>query len=176
MNFLDYNEFVNESKYDFERRSVAQGSPMTPALTKSLSRLGKSFKSDKDIIKVIELLGFRREPLKPNSTSAEYIFVKDRDENLGPLKYITYSSGYVRAEYRSYFMGRLRGGNNVDQTPVSDQFIPTTRDRLLLVLRRALKQSELYPQWLKMSKSSDISVEEFIEKKKPYLISKRFGL
>jgi hypothetical protein len=177
MNFLDYNEFVNESKYDFERRSVAKGSPMTAILKKSLERLGKSFKTDKDIVNAIEMLGFERESLKSNSSSAEYVFIKGRDKESGELsRYVTYSSGYVRAILPKSEWGRRHTNTTHNMTPVTDQFIPTPRERLLLVLRIALKNSDLYREWSKLSKSSDISVEEFLEKKRGSLLGKKFGI
>lgn len=173
MEFLNYDEFVNES----DRRSVAQGSPMTPTLKKSLERIGKSFKSDEDIVNAIELLGFERENLDPRSTSAEYSFIKGRDSETGqPSKYVTYSSGYVRAIMPKGFWGRRFSPTGYNMTPISDQLIPTTRDRLLLVFRRALKESDLYKMWIKTNPTSDDPIAEFFEKKRGTLLGKKFGL
>lgn len=173
MNFLGFREFLNES----ERRTVAGKSPMTPTLRKSLDRIGKSFKSDEEIVNAIELLGFERESVKPNSGSAEYIFVYAKDPSTGEAyKYITYSSGYVRAIMPKGSWGRRMGFHTApNMTPVSDQYIPTTRDRLLLVLRRALKKSDLY-KMCKIDQTSDDPVAEFFEKRRGVLLGKKFGI
>ena len=53
MNFLDFDEYINES----ERRSVAAKSPMTPTLKKSLDRIGKSSIQNKDDLLKIKGIG-----------------------------------------------------------------------------------------------------------------------
>jgi hypothetical protein len=176
MNFLDFNGFINESIDESDRRSVRAKSPMTPTLKKSLDRIGKSFQTDEDIVKAIELLGFKREPLKPNSNGAEYIFVYDRDPDGLESRYITYENGYVRAIIPKGSWGRRYSKGTHNMTPISDQYIPTTRERLLLVFRRALKKSDLYQMWAKTELSSDDPVAEFFEKKKGALLGKKYGL
>jgi hypothetical protein len=174
MNFLAFKEFINES----DRKSVRKKSPMTPTLRKSLDRIGKSFKSDKEIVNAIELLGFSRESVKPNSGSAEYIFVYSKDPVTGEAyKYITYSSGYVRAIMPKGSWGRSMATDTTpNMAPISNQYIPTTRDRLLLVLRRALKKSELYKMWIKTDLTSEDPIAEFFEKKRGTLLGKKYGL
>lgn len=174
MNFLAFKEFLNESN----RRSVAKRSPMTTTLRKSLDRIGKSFKSDEEIVNAIELLGFERESVKPYSGSAEYIFVYAEDPATGEAyKYITYSSGYVRAVMPKGSWGRSMSTNTQpNMAPISDQYIPTTRDRLLLVLRRALKKSDLYKIWIKTNPTLDDPIAEFFEKRRGALLGKKFGL
>jgi hypothetical protein len=172
MEFLSYDQFLNENE-EKPRRSVRAKSPMTPILKKSLDRIGKSFKSDEEIVKAIEKLGFVREPLKPNSNGAEYIFVYDTDLDTGKkYRYITYENGYVRAEMPGGHW-KIKGYN---QTPISDQYIPTTRERLLLVLRRALKKNDLYQLWSKANLKSDDPVSEFFKKFKGTLAGRKYGL
>ena len=176
MNFLGFNDFINESEFE-ERRSVAKKSPMTDRLKNSLERIGKSFKTDEDIVKAIESLGWEREMTKPNSSSAEYIFVKSRDSETGETsRYITYSSGYVRAVLPKSGWGRRFSKGTHNMTPISDQYIPTTRERLLLVLRRALKETDLYKMWIKTNTNSDDPVAEFLEKKRGTLLGRKFGI
>ena len=173
MNFLDFDEYINES----ERRSVAAKSPMTPVLKKSLERIGKGFQTDEDIVKAIELLGFKREPLKPNSNGAEYIFVYGKDPETGlESRYITYDNGYVRAIIPKGSWGRRFSKDTHNMTPISDQYIPTKRERLLLVFRRALKKSDLYQMWLKTNLTSDDPIAEFFEKKRGTLMGRKYGL
>ena len=61
-------------------------------------------------------------------------------------------------------------------TPISDQYIPTKRERLLLVFRRALKKSDLYQMWLKTNLTSDDPIAEFFEKKRGTLMGRKYGL
>lgn len=178
MNFLDFDRFINESEDEEEkRRSVAAKSPMTPVLKKSLERIGKAFQTDEDIVKAIELLGFKREPLKPNSNGAEYIFVYDKDPETGHTsRYITYDSGYVRSIAPKGAWARRFSKFTHSSTPVSDQYIPTKRERLLLVFRRALKKSDFYQMWLKTNLTSDDPIAEFFEKKKGALMGRKYGI
>jgi hypothetical protein len=172
-----YDEFLNEAQE--ERRSVASGSPMTPQLKKSLEEIGRGLKSEEDIIKAIEALGFVREPLKANSQSAEYIFKYAKDLESGEdYKYITYSNGYVRAIMPQGSFSR-RHSRQPNRAPISDQLIPTTRERLLLVLRRALKRSSLYGMyktWKKENPTSKNPVVEFLEKKRGTITGMKFGI
>jgi len=175
-----YDEFLNEA--EGERRSVASGSPMTPQLKKSLEEIGSGFKSEEDIVKAIEALGFVREPLKDNSQSAEYIFKYAKDPKSGEdYKYITYSNGYVRAIMPQGSFSRRHSSKPTqpNMAPISDQLIPTTRERLLLVLRRALKRSNLYGMykaWKKENPSSKNPVVEFLEKKRGTITGMKFGI
>ena len=172
--FHSYEEFLNES----ERGSVAGGNPMTTRLKNSLERIGKSFKTDEDIIKAIEALGFEREPLKANSQSAEYIFRYAKNDEGEPYKYITYKNGYVRSSMPQGWWAKKHSLNpgKPHTTPISNQLIPTARERLLLVLRRALKKSDLYQMWIKTNLTSDDPVAEFIEKKRGVIAGKKYGL
>jgi len=175
-----YDEFLNEAQE--ERRSVATGSPMTPQLKKSLETIGSGFKSEEDIVKAIEALGFVREPLKANSQTAEYIFKYGKDPESGEdYKYITYKNGYVRAVMPQGSWSRRHSSKPTKPniTPISNQLIPTTRERLLLVFRRALKTSNLYGMykaWQKENPSSKNPVEEFLEKKRGTITGMKFGL
>jgi len=168
-----YDEFL------IEKRSVAASSPMTPQLKKSLEEIGSGFKSEEDIVRAIEALGFVREPLKANSQTAEYIFKYGKDPVSGEdYKYITYSNGYVRAIMPKRF--RFTGSpSSKYMAPISDQLIPTSRERLLLVLRRALKKSDLYGMyktWKKENPSSKNPLAEFLEKKRGTITGRKFGI
>jgi hypothetical protein len=174
--FHSYDEFLNESRE--ERGSVAGGNPMTKRLKNSLERIGKNFKTDEDIIKAIEALGFEREPLKPNSQTAEYIFRYAKNDEGAPYKYITYKNGYVRSSMPQGWWSKSHSSepNKPHTTPISNQVIPTTRERLLLVLRRALKRSDIYQVWIKTNLTSDDPVAEFFEKKRGTLAGMKYGL
>jgi len=100
-------------------------------------------------------------------------FVYDTDLDTGKkYRYITYENGYVRAEMPGGHW-KIKGYN---QTPISDQYIPTTRERLLLVLRRALKKNDLYQLWSKANLKSDDPVSEFFKKFKGTLAGRKYGL
>lgn len=156
---------------DFPRELSSQ-KPMTSTIKKSLEAIGKSFKDEESIVKSIELLGWKKIDTSKSST-AEYAFKNPNNDNV----YISYTTGYVRASIiPSTYRWTKKGTRWI--TPISKFHIPTTRERLLIIFRRALKSDDLYKMWLKSVNSLDAQdpVTDFFEKKKGQLLGRKYGI
>lgn len=125
---------------------------LTPALEKSLNDLGKGFSSEEEISAYIEKLGLKKIHQK-GSRSADWVFL-DPDNN---YKYISYDSGDVRQV--TPMLKRRRGGMRKNVTRISRSKLNTPRQRLLLILRRTMKQRGLYRHWKEGKKTA----KEFID-------------
>jgi hypothetical protein len=84
------------------------------------------------------------------------------------LVYVSYKDGTVRKEYR------ITGGRNKNAhsaTRISRSILNTSRERLLLILRLAMKNLDLYDKWEKSGKT----VKEFIISKRGELTGNKFN-
>ena len=153
----NFEDFLNEAERNTEP---------TPDLIKSLSELGKGFENEEEIVKAITTLGFERKKTGLERT-ADYVFVDPDGNN---KKYISFDSGYVR--YNEDGTSWRGGGKVTTRTPVSRALLPDVKDRLLLILRLALKNTGLYNEFKKSKKTA----KDFIETKRGSLIGKRFGI
>lgn len=150
-----------KSFVDFVDESNDNEDMPTAALLKSLEDLGKGFKDEEDIVKAITALGFERKKSGLERT-ADYVFV---DPTGNEKKYISYDRGYVKYNEKSK---SWRGGD----VKVIFCILHDVKDRLLLILRRALKTTYLYNDWKKSKKTA----KDFIESKRGTLTGRRFGL
>jgi hypothetical protein len=147
-----FTDFLGEHDYTIENDAVDINEAANPSLRKSLDELGAGLKTDEDIVKAIEAAGFRRLPTTGKERSADYAFEdpsgKDEDK-----KYISYTNGYVRAVWtgKGWFS---RGTTHM--TPITRDMLPNSRDRLLLILRRAIKISNWSGKVLKDAKKDII--------------------
>ena len=163
---LNYSDFLTEAMLD------SPDSIMTPTLRKSLDDMGKGLDSDEDIVKAIKKAGLEEIKPSPKDRSADYVF-RDPESEYNK-RYISYKTGYVRAVWNGH--GHFTKGAGA-MTPISRAHIPDVRDRLLIILRRARKMifqnnPELYAEWQK----SGLEVEEFLEKKRGYIKSKKIRI
>lgn len=165
MKILKFNEFSGEPLDEREMQ------PMSPVMKKSLDELGKLFKTEDDIIKAIEKLGYKRHSMKHRSS--EYAFRNPEDPE---RTYITYTDGSVRLMNTSVSWYTKQPKTNMGR--VSMQILPTLRDRLLLILRVILKKNEIYQAWLKSADNlkSDDPVGDFLHKKRGYIAGKKYKL
>jgi hypothetical protein len=138
-------------------------SDITPVLRKSLDDLGKGFENEEEIVEAILKLGFQ----KTSSKRSDYIFI-DPDRK---VKYSSTKAGYVRY-YDPNATYWADGEPITTKTPIHSSIIPSSKDRLLLILRRAMKVSDLYKSW----KKTNLTVKEFLEKSRGTLAAKRFRI
>jgi hypothetical protein len=146
---------------------------MSPRIKKSLERIGKPFKTDQEIVDAIVKMGYIQ--TNKRNRTAEYTFYDPKSGN----EYATYSTGYVRAIMEpSGWAKRFMKATQKNMTPITRFMIPTTRERLLVVLRRVLKQSDLYHMWKKSAPKmdSDDPVGDFFQVKRGAIIGKKYGL
>jgi hypothetical protein len=155
----NFEGFLNEGFTNIHDTAPA------PKLLKSLAELEKGFENEEEIIKAITALGFERKKSGLEIT-ADYVF---QDPNGDEKKYISYTTGYVR--YNEKYTG-WRGEENITRTPISRSLLPDVKDRLLLILRIALKSLNLYNDFKKSHKTT----KEFIESKRVMLSGRKFGL
>jgi hypothetical protein len=156
-----YEEFTNENVL---RKQV------NPTLGKSLEDLGKGFQTDEEIVDAICSLGFQRIQTG-KERSADYAF-SDPEEKY--KRYISYTTGYVRIfSHGSGWFGKpaAPGEERIAKGPMSKDILRTSRERLLFILRRALKTVDLYHRW----KKSKTDVKTFLETKGGYLNGRKFG-
>ena len=155
----NYINWINENSHTHEAA--------TPELLKSLGELGKGLNTEQDIVDAITSLGFERKNIGAEKKTADYLFV---DPEGNSKKYISYTTGYVR--YNELGKTGWRGTERVIKTPVSRALFTDVKDRLLLILRIALKNTNLYNMW----KKSKLPIKEFIQTKKHTIAAKKFGI
>ena len=154
----NFEDFLNED--DNSKEPTSQ-------LKKSLGELYKGFENNEEIVKAITTLGFERKKTGLERT-ADYVFIDPEGNN---KKYISYDSGYVR--YNEDGISWWGGGvKKTTRTPISRALLFDPKDRLLLILRRALKTTNLYNDWKKSKKT----VKDFVENKRGVLTGKKFGI
>lgn len=158
MKLLKFDAWISEQEL-FEMEEE-----MTPTLRKSLDQIGEGFTDEQEIIDAIELLGL--ELLKPSrSRTSDYTFFDPKTKT----KYISYSTGYVRTNTPSK---SCFGVETIAKGPIVKSIIDSSRDRLLFILRRALKLKGFYAKW----KDSGLGVKEFLHKVRGYIKGGSFGL
>jgi len=143
---MNYQEYLTELKN------------ISLELDRSLTDLSKGFDNDKEIFDAIILLGFENAKTG-KETSADYVFL----DPLSRKKYISYRNGYVRTFSQE---------NILRLSPVTRSSLSTSRQRLLFILRRALKINMFFDSWKKSGKT----VKEFLHSKRGMLSSKKYGV
>lgn len=160
-----YNKKTNTQPVDEnELFELFRQETMPPSGRKSLDELHKHFNSDQEIIDTIQLLGLELVNPSKGSRTAEYIFKSGDD------KWISYDSGYVR--YNSGKHKSWMGTETVTKTPINDYPLESSTDRLLFILRRAMKLKDIYWEW----KKSGMSVKDFLHKIRGSMQGKQFGI
>jgi len=129
-----FTDFLGEHDYTVENDAVDLNEAANPTLRKSLDELGAGLKTDEDIVKAIEAAGFKRIPSTGAERSADYAFEDPSAKD--HKRYISYTNGYVRALWTSN--GPWSKGTT-HMTPITRDMLSDSRDRLLLILRRAIK-------------------------------------
>jgi hypothetical protein len=133
--------------------------------SKDVKKLGDGFSNEEEIVKAIELNGFRKLP--PTRRGGDYVFLDPSRS----VKYVSNSSGYVR--YYDPTAKRWWSGQPVTtKTPIHRGLIKSPMDRLVIILRRAMKSNNTYNDW----KKSGLSGKDFMEKNKTRLTAKSIGL
>ena len=151
---LNFDEFLNENSL----------TDITPALKKSLDELGKGFENDKEIYDAIIFLGFE-DAKTGRETSADYVFLDPTAEDD-----VSYQNGYVRSISKSKsFFNR---GVGIGKGPSTKSRLETPRERLLFILRRAMKEYKLFDEWKKSGKPA----KEFIHSMRGSLHGKKYGI
>jgi hypothetical protein len=137
---------------------------LNPIARKDLDKLGAGFEKDEEIVDAITRVGFRKLPPKG---SGEYVFLDPPRST----KYVSSTAGYVRYidPTATYW---LTGEPITTKTPVHKGSIESTRDRLLIILRRAMKLNDIYKDW----KKSGLNGKDFLEKASTQLTAKKFGV
>ena len=135
------------------------------ALNKEIEKLGEGFNDLEEIAKAVELAGFTRLPA--TKRTGEYVFSNpDRS-----VKYVSSTAGWVRYYDPSGYSWSL-GQKVTTKTPVHKDRIESPKDRLLVILRLAMKASGIYTDW----KKSGLTGKEFFEKNKTRFTAKSIGL
>ena len=132
-----FSDFLGESN-DFgpEPDVSVLNEAVSATLRKSLDELGTNLKTDEDIVKAIESAGLKKIQPSGGERSADYAFAVPGDKE--QKKFISYTTGYVRAIWtsKSYWSGSTPV---TKMTPITREKLSSSRDRLLLILRRAIK-------------------------------------
>jgi hypothetical protein len=152
-----FDEFINEN-FPTE---------ISPQLKKSLDELGKGFENDKEIFDAIIMTGFENAKTG-KETSADYVFIDPETDD--EKKYISYRSGYVRAIWLSKSYWSKETVRRM--TPITKSTLTTPRERLLFILRRAMKVKNLFDSWKKSGKTA----KEFLHNKRGSLGGKKYGI
>jgi hypothetical protein len=145
-----FDEFLNEAA--------------SPTLRKSLDKLDV-FDDEEEIIQAIIDSGFEQK--KPNwKVSCDYAFLNPTTEK----EYRSYTTGTVRAIWEP----SKYSNKTVWVTRVTRDILPDTKDRLLLILRLALKKSlgNLYDKFI----HSNQNIKEFLHSHRGMLGVRKFGL
>jgi hypothetical protein len=158
MKIKSYQQF-NESKL------MEMETEMSATLRKSLDDLGQGLDTDQAIISMIEHLGFKHVTSKPVRT-ADHVFT---DKETG-VTYLSFTTGYVR--YNRDSKSRYSSADIVTKAPIVNTIIPDVRDRLLLILRRALKLRGYYSLWAKKK----LPLKEFLHQYRGALTGMNYGL
>jgi hypothetical protein len=134
-------------------------------VNKEIQKLVDGFKNEDEIVKAIELNGFKKLP--PTGRGGDYVFLDPSRR----VKYVSSSSGYVR--YYDPTARQWRTGQSVTtKTPIHTGLVKSQMDRLAMILRRAMKANDSYSGW----KKSGLSGKDFIEKNTTRLTAKSIGL
>jgi hypothetical protein len=125
---------------------------MSPVLKRDLAKLGEGFANEDEIAMYIEKLGLKRYIPRYSKTS-DWMFQDPETK----YKFVSYTTGEVRSispTTKGYF-----GGFTKSVSRMTRNLIPTTRDRLLMILRRTMKAKGIYTLW----KSGRRTAKELID-------------
>ena len=140
-------------------------SKITPSLRKSLDEMGEKFESEKEIVDAIKLIGFQERSTSKAKT-ADHIFYDPETKKT----YISFITGYVR--YNETGPSWFSQEDRTHMAPISRALLPDVKDRLLLILRRALKMKGWYAAW----KKSNQTLKDFLEANRGVIHAKKYGI
>lgn len=161
---------------------------INPNLRKILDAMKEGFNSDKEIVEAIEKFGFERQKTGLERTS-DYRFIDNSNPKDRKI-YISYTTGYVRTNAKSsspFMILRDKSGNpkkdafgnnipGVSKGPITKSPLPSATDRLLFILRRAMKVAGFFTDWQKSNKKRGTTIPEFFEKYAGHLTGKKYGI
>jgi hypothetical protein len=169
---LSFDEFIlNEDENPGHPEMTSTQHPISPVLRRSLDKVGKNLKSNQDIINRIKEFGFEEiRPVK-KSNAVDHIF-KDPYKEMACL-YKSYTNGTVRTHEAG--MGMFtRGSVNIGR--MTRSYLPDERDRLLLILRFAIKSAlGQYPGFYKQFMDGSLDLDQFLHQKRGTIKGKEFG-
>lgn len=160
-----FNDFINEG----------EEKEMSPVLRKSLDKLDSRLKTIDDVILAITSAGLEQVKLTSRAQTADYSFRIPDDEAGG--EYRTYSTGYIKyiGKYQDWRRGNMSGNT---MSPITRERIFDAKDRLLLVLRRAIKLNlegkigtKQFKEWIE----SDMDIKDWAHKHRGSMAAKNFG-
>lgn len=122
----------------------ARREEMTTLTERDIEFMKKIVPDEKTAIEQIVACGYELLEPKNNTRTADAIF---RDKY--GRRYVSYSNGYVRHIQPKHYINYFSKEKVEYMSPLVDYMIPDRFDRLLVILRNALKKAGLWKEWTK---------------------------